>query len=79
MEEEWRPRRKLLPIFHGNTGRGTPRYQAPEVFAGEYTTATDVWALGVMLLEMVTGKLVDQVGLGLRVEARRSGQREIDR
>ena len=35
----------------------TPAYAAPEQFAGgQITTATDVYALGVMLTELITGK-----------------------
>ena len=36
---------------------GTPRYLSPEQILGDtVTTATDVWALGVLLHEMVTGQ-----------------------
>jgi serine/threonine protein kinase len=37
---------------------GSPAYIAPEVVAGQpYTTAVDVWSLGVMLYAMATGAL----------------------
>lgn len=35
---------------------GTERYAAPEIFAGgKYTTAVDIWSLGVIMLEYVYG------------------------
>ena len=38
---------------------GTPSYMSPEIVAKKeyYGSASDVWACGVMLFEMLTGKL----------------------
>ncbi|MCA9668610.1 MAG: serine/threonine protein kinase [Myxococcales bacterium] len=50
---------KAPPFAHTSTGlRGTPHYMAPEQWAeGEASTATDIWAFGVVLLQMLSGKL----------------------
>jgi serine/threonine protein kinase len=36
---------------------GTVHYMAPEIGSGSYTRAIDIYALGVVLFEMLTGKL----------------------
>ena len=36
---------------------GDPNYTAPEVFEGRTTTASDMWSLGVVLYQMVSGHL----------------------
>jgi len=36
---------------------GTPHYMPPEAFAGKYSPQSDVWAVGVMLYQMLSGQL----------------------
>lgn len=52
---------------------GTPHYMSPEQAAGkakEVTTASDVWAMGVMLYQMLTGKLPFPGGSAVEVMRR---------
>nr|GMD27344.1 mitogen-activated protein kinase kinase kinase NPK1-like [Ipomoea batatas] len=42
---------------YGDSHRGTIQYAAPECLAGRsYTAAKDIWAVGCMFVEMVTGR-----------------------
>ncbi len=34
---------------------GTPRYMAPETFSGSYSAVSDLWSVGIMLHELLTG------------------------
>lgn len=44
---------------------GTPRYMAPEVIAGQPpTTQSDIYALGVMLFQLVVGDLTQMMSAG---------------
>jgi serine/threonine protein kinase len=70
MDEEMRPILadfSLAKVFDGKcTGTthtpdvGTPTYRAPEVYEGEgeYGLPSDCWAVGVVLLEMFSGKIM---------------------
>ncbi|MFE6847576.1 serine/threonine-protein kinase [Streptomyces sp. NPDC057686] len=57
------------PATSGWHVRGTRGYIAPEVLRGHRATpASDVYALGVVLLELVSGSLPDPVGRSLPAE-----------
>jgi len=49
--------RHLAPDQVATTHQGTPAYMAPEQFYGEYTHQTDIYALGVILHELIAGSL----------------------
>ncbi len=42
-------------LTSSGTGLGTPDYMAPEQWTGEPTTLSDMYSLGVVLYEMITG------------------------
>jgi non-specific serine/threonine protein kinase len=42
---------------HTTNLAGTPGYMAPEAFQGKYSPASDVWAVGILMHELLTGAL----------------------
>jgi len=38
------------------TKAGTPTYRSPELLKGSYNEMTDMWSLGIITFEMLTGK-----------------------
>lgn len=52
------PQRSRMPLKHRtNTKCGTKHYRAPEVEHGDYSYAVDIWSFGVLLYNLLTGKL----------------------
>lgn len=52
----------LATLYTGNmraqmTIIGTPEYMAPEYYSETYNELVDIWAFGLVILEMVTGKV----------------------
>ena len=47
--------RLLKPSGNTSNLAGTPAYMAPEAFSGQYSPASDVWAAGIVLHELLTG------------------------
>lgn len=47
--------KEMTNLTGSGTGLGTPDYMAPEQWTGEATTQSDLYALGVVLYEMITG------------------------
>jgi eukaryotic-like serine/threonine-protein kinase len=49
--------RVLKTSVHSATVAGTPAYMAPESFRGDRSELTDVWSVGVILYQLLVGRL----------------------
>lgn len=49
--------RVIKPSLHTTNLAGTPGYMSPEAFKGRYSIASDLWAAGIVLHELLTGTL----------------------
>ncbi|MBL8152025.1 MAG: SUMF1/EgtB/PvdO family nonheme iron enzyme, partial [Blastocatellia bacterium] len=49
--------RLLKTGVHSGIVAGTPSYMAPEAFEGKRSEQTDIWSAGVILYQLLTGKL----------------------
>ncbi len=66
------PIRETITAFGPNAIVGTPAYMAPEQLEGrEATPASDIYSLGVVLFEMISGRLPIESGSPLVIALRR--------
>src|SRR5882724_1650135 len=49
--------RVLKSTTHSSSSAGTPSYMAPEAFDGDRSEQTDLWAVGVILYQLLCGRL----------------------
>jgi len=49
--------RVLKTTAHSNVVAGTPQYMAPEAFSGLRNEQTDLWSVGIILYQMLRGRL----------------------
>jgi serine/threonine protein kinase/tetratricopeptide (TPR) repeat protein len=49
--------RVIKTSLHATNATGTPYYMSPEAFKRERTVQTDIWSIGVMLYQMISGKV----------------------
>ncbi|MEW6732351.1 MAG: protein kinase [Acidobacteriota bacterium] len=49
--------RLIKSSVHSGSVAGTPKYMSPEAFFGERCKQSDIWSIGVIFYEMLTGRL----------------------
>lgn len=49
---------KVMKGSYTTSTIGTPFYMAPEMLEGEYNIEVDIWALGIIYLELLAGKRI---------------------
>lgn len=62
---------KMLKTYQVSTTIGTPLYMAYEMFEGDYSIEADIWALGIIYMELVIGKRIYELIKGEEVPSKR--------
>jgi serine/threonine protein kinase len=63
---------KMIRTYQASTKIGTPVYMAPEMFEDDYGIEVDIWALGILYIELILGKRIFQLLKGEEIPAKRS-------
>eukprot|EP00445_Apocalathium_hangoei_P018687 CAMPEP_0203907778 /NCGR_PEP_ID=MMETSP0359-20131031/49237_1 /ASSEMBLY_ACC=CAM_ASM_000338 /TAXON_ID=268821 /ORGANISM="Scrippsiella Hangoei, Strain SHTV-5" /LENGTH=839 /DNA_ID=CAMNT_0050832647 /DNA_START=32 /DNA_END=2551 /DNA_ORIENTATION=+ len=53
----WKNTSKRSKVLRSRTVGGTPSYMSPEMFEGSFTEKCDIWSLGVIMFQLLTGDL----------------------
>ena len=62
----------MLKTYQVSTKIGTPTYMAFQMLEGDYSIEVDIWALGIIYIEMLLGKRIYQLIKGEEIPAKRA-------
>ena len=62
----------MLKTHQVSTKIGTPTYMAFQMLEGDYSIEVDIWALGIIYIEMLLGKRIYQLIKGEEIPAKRA-------
>jgi serine/threonine protein kinase len=62
---------KMLKTYQVSTKIGTPLYMAREMLEGDYSIEVDIWALGIIFMEVTLGKRIFELLKGEEIPSKR--------